>query len=729
MVKIIKQLAGVQDLMVGNDALTQVRNGQEVPVTGVSGDTLPLAEANGATIRQAILDRYTKSETDDKYAVLVQDNWTATTAPTASTDATLGYGPGSLWAYVAGVTTVYICVDATPGNAVWVAPLVTSTAAGITFDKTVTGLDEPNVQAVLDILVATYIDTALPSLVFDELAAFDARNYSKPLYIEELSLYFKSSGVDGGTLTSLDGEAWSLASSIVYIYLEYIADFNLVVLVDEKGRMYSTADGVVFTQRTPSSFPTNYNAWLYTCHIPGDGLYYLSVGNNALAKTTDGETWTRIMPTGAALPTGTSLTSTPVQYSPQQGLFFFVHNAAVYSSPDFEEWTLTMTTFITNSFYAIDPAGNLVLYGTKAGFTPALASMYGGVVTDIITADMPPEGARFVRFDPLTELYLTIGTSMKLGTSADLRSWRVQDWEGTATSTGNTNMPLNRKGDDYIVFAAQGTSNLNKQFLLHVVADADRLSFRPTGQLVSKTVGGAINELDQTIQTYKDTLLLQETITYTVGASGDYPSIGEAITALEALKVAKPLVEGIITILSGHAVEEQIVVINKDLGWITLEAQDSVVQIDSSSLTQLFRSKAPFIHVENGTSPVVAAVFDMGGRPLSGPANVGLSIIGPKSYCEVKPSCGFIMAEYGLVAHDGAKVWAQGATFRYNQFGVYSTSAATVYILGGTTTLVAEGIGSVGMAVQEGGIIHAVGATGTVPQVPNEFGVAGIIYN
>lgn len=68
------------------------------------------------------------------------NNLTAIIAPTASDDNTLGYGVGSIWIDVTG-DTIYQCVDASTGAAIWQDLTTTGVDPPIKVLSTTTGID------------------------------------------------------------------------------------------------------------------------------------------------------------------------------------------------------------------------------------------------------------------------------------------------------------------------------------------------------------------------------------------------------------------------------------------------------------------------------------------------------------------------------------------------------------------------------------------------------------
>lgn len=103
----------------------------------------------------------------------------------------------------------------------------------------------------------------------------------------------------------------------------------------------------------------------------------------------------------------------------------------------------------------------------------------------------------------------------------------------------------------------------------------------------------------------------------TVGSSGDYLSINEAIAHLSSFK---PIyVQGDhelrakILILSGHIVNEQININGIQLNWIDLSSEDAEVQVLRSGLTEKDDRWYSFIRCKNGSIPNIDVLFSISG--------------------------------------------------------------------------------------------------------------------
>lgn len=336
---------------------------------------------------------------------------------------------------------------------------------------------------------------------------FDAAPNSKPVFVESFGVYFANDQFSEKTLRSVDGSVWTISSYSGYIYIEYIPDFGVIVKVDEKGRMSYSEDGLSFTDSTPSGFTTSSNAFLHTVYVAGDGLYYMSIGNGTLAKTTDGKVWTTLSHTGISLALGTSLSHRFVDYSVQQGLFIVVINNRVYYSPDFQNWQLQPSSFYILNFSCLDETtGSLTLFGQKfgaLGLEPKMQTLFNGTLTDVDPSNPPPNGSKQCVYDPSIGLYLTIGDSpLSIGYSRDTTNWVVKPAGSGFVSVITTSI-MNPHSAGYFVFAQELSLSYRVNTIFDVVLEsgAERTSFRPTSSLSSSNVQDAIEELDANKET------------------------------------------------------------------------------------------------------------------------------------------------------------------------------------------------------------------------------------
>lgn len=103
----------------------------------------------------------------------------------------------------------------------------------------------------------------------------------------------------------------------------------------------------------------------------------------------------------------------------------------------------------------------------------------------------------------------------------------------------------------------------------------------------------------------------------TVGAGGDYATINAALTALSryAPLYKKDGFSAEIRLLYDFVMQEQVIVVGVDMGWITITSDDYEVPIKRSSLTTRLdiddNIYPAFAAVRNATLPAIGALFDM----------------------------------------------------------------------------------------------------------------------
>lgn len=105
-------------------------------------------------------------------------------------------------------------------------------------------------------------------------------------------------------------------------------------------------------------------------------------------------------------------------------------------------------------------------------------------------------------------------------------------------------------------------------------------------------------------------------VTLTVGSGGDYSTVNEALAAATLLGLPRYQRGGFsveIKLLAGFTMAEQVLVDGLDLGWITITAEDSVVDIDGAAITELLipnEGNTPVFGGKGGaTLPTIGALF------------------------------------------------------------------------------------------------------------------------
>jgi hypothetical protein len=105
--------------------------------------------------------------------------------------------------------------------------------------------------------------------------------------------------------------------------------------------------------------------------------------------------------------------------------------------------------------------------------------------------------------------------------------------------------------------------------------------------------------------------VLSDPLTITVGAGGDYATLGAALRYLSqftpAADVAYPL--AIVRILSGTVLAEQIELRGVRLAWADIRADDPEVLVDVTAITQPIRGRYTFFHGSESEFPGICCLF------------------------------------------------------------------------------------------------------------------------
>ena len=205
--------------------------------------------------------------------------------------------------------------------------------------------------------------------------------------------------------------------------------------------------------------------------------------------------------------------------------------------------------------------------------------------------------------------------------------------------------------------------------------------------------------------------ILSEDEAVTVGSGGDFETLTILFDCLTA-KIPEYSANGITvvaTLLSGYVMSEQVLVRGQQFGFVTIRSQDAVVTIDDSAMTVDFSTTDyeleayPAFGVSmGGVLPKIDTVFQFGATSLN-IGKHGVLSIGAGSTADVLPGAGFINSpQYGFIAMRGGAINA--------------------------TDTVSNGAYDYDIAVKDGGIITANGATGTLSQNNKAITTDGIIF-
>ena len=160
------------------------------------------------------------------------------------------------------------------------------------------------------------------------------------------------------------------------------------------------------------------------------------------------------------------------------------------------------------------------------------------------------------------------------------------------------------------------------------------------------TATGTVAQRGPVDTTYTDTqlaLLFSSTdFTVTVGTSGNYATVNDAITALSRKKslYKKDGFRAAIQIQSGFTMAEQVFARSIDLSWITITSVDAEVPVDASAITTLLQplglvnsdNLTPiFGGTDNAALPIIGVLFafpDQGDGYAASPKD-GVAVIKP----------------------------------------------------------------------------------------------------
>lgn len=132
------------------------------------------------------------------------------------------------------------------------------------------------------------------------------------------------------------------------------------------------------------------------------------------------------------------------------------------------------------------------------------------------------------------------------------------------------------------------------------------------------------SRLEQVIEQLKlyvdreiDNIFIKESVRYTIGEGGDFPSLNEAVDALTNKLVSnRASIEW--HILKGHELKEQVFLEGVNLSFVTITSEEPTVLVDTRYLKQDINVNVspdyvvtPVFAVKNGSLPNIDTVFDL----------------------------------------------------------------------------------------------------------------------
>jgi hypothetical protein len=202
-------------------------------------------------------------------------------------------------------------------------------------------------------------------------------------------------------------------------------------------------------------------------------------------------------------------------------------------------------------------------------------------------------------------------------------------------------------------------------------------------------------------------------ITVTVGAGGDYPTINAALNDLSKLTPIYKNTGVIATVhlLAGFVMAEQVIVRGVDLGWITITGADAQTVIDHTALTinatttDYVESSFPaFCATRGGSLPTIGQLFAFSAANVGGSKD-GISAWGVGSRADVLAGCGVRLAgRHGFFASGGSTINAEGANASgAGDVGILAARGSTINAEGTN----ASGAGDVGILAARGSTVNA----------------------
>ena len=209
-----------------------------------------------------------------------------------------------------------------------------------------------------------------------------------------------------------------------------------------------------------------------------------------------------------------------------------------------------------------------------------------------------------------------------------------------------------------------------------------------------------------------DGKLLGASVTYTVGATGDFSTINAALAFVSEYRPVYDAagIRVTIQLQTGFTVTEQIIIDAVDLSFCSLEAVDATVYIDASYITELIRGPSyatrPFLGAINGgKSPIINCLFEFSASWTSDHNKSGFSAQGAGSAIHIG-SGGIRLALYGAIAGRGGMVGGLGASTTVLTGCRFGCVAEAGGLISGVT-IDASDSGENGVQASNGGRIEA----------------------
>lgn len=167
-----------------------------------------------------------------------------------------------------------------------------------------------------------------------------------------------------------------------------------------------------------------------------------------------------------------------------------------------------------------------------------------------------------------------------------------------------------------------------------------------------KTLSENVNQMKINIES--KTTNISNDMTLNVGDKGDYKTINEALEYVSKFKKTdNSNVE--ILLQKGFVMREQVVVVQNDLGWITINSVDDVVTVESAKINKVLvenERKPIFFGTKNATLPTIGVLFKYDNQSS---LNDGFAV-SHNSSLTLLPSAGCLMCGRGIGAYYNSNV-------------------------------------------------------------------------
>lgn len=133
-------------------------------------------------------------------------------------------------------------------------------------------------------------------------------------------------------------------------------------------------------------------------------------------------------------------------------------------------------------------------------------------------------------------------------------------------------------------------------------------------------------------------ILTRQNIEVTVGAGGDYATLGEALDFFNSRvpSNAADQLQGTVKILAGTVLAEQVILRQSNLGWVKIVSEDETVPVQESSIVDQSTTGGVFPFMEFiGNAPVIGCYFESDQTRTGPQQTVGMLV--RSGYCATTP--------------------------------------------------------------------------------------------